>query len=179
MKTDAVLQRGSTMNENDAPVFIFKTHQEAEEAVRRLMTAGFDPKTLSLIGKGYHSEQHPVGFYTSGDRVKSWGKVGAFWGGFWGLLFAPAVFFLPGLGLVAMAGPFVSLLVGVLEGAVLIGGVSAIGAALIQIGVPKDQVVKYENALTVDSYVLMVHGTVGETRRARTLLAEHTAAETV
>lgn len=72
-------------------------------------------------------------------------------GGFWGLLFAPAVFFLPGPGLVAMAGPFVSALVGVLEGAVLIGGVSALGAALIQIGVPKEQVVKYENAPTVDT----------------------------
>jgi hypothetical protein len=158
------------MNGNDAPVFIFKTHEQAEEAIRLLMTSGFDPKELSLVGKGYHSEQHPVGFYTMGDRIKSWGGVGAFWGGLWGLLFAPAVFFLPGLGLVAMAGPFVSLLVGILEGAALVGGVSAIGAALIQLGVPKDQVVKYENALTVDSYVLMVHGTAAQAQRARALL---------
>ncbi len=167
------------MNENDAPVFIFKTHKEAEEAIRLLMLSGFDPKELSLIGKGYHSEQHPVGFYSTGDRIKSWGSAGALWGGFWGLLFAPAVFFLPGLGLVAMAGPFVSLLVGVLEGAVLIGGVSAIGAALIQLGVPKDQVVKYENALTVDSYVLMVHGTATEAHKARMLLLEMDTAETI
>ena len=160
------------MNENDAPVYIFKTHQEADDAVRRLMAAGFDPKDLSLIGKGYHSEQHPVGFYTAGDRIKTWGSAGALWGGFWGLLFAPAVFFLPGLGLVAMAGPFVSLLVGILEGAVLVGGVSAIGAALMQIGVPADQIVKYENALTVDSYVLMIHGTPAETHKARMLLLE-------
>lgn len=167
------------MNENDAPVFIFKTHKEAEEAIRLLMLSGFDPKELSLIGKGYHSEQHPVGFYSTGDRIKSWGSAGALWGGFWGLLFAPAVFFLPGLGLVAMAGPFVSLLVGVLEGAVLIGGVSAIGAALIQLGVPKDQVVKYENALTVDSYVLMVHGTATEAHKARMLLLEMDTAEAI
>lgn len=165
------------MNENDAPVYIFKTHKEAEDAVRLLMSSGFDPKQLSLIGKGYHSEQHPVGFYTAGDRIKSWGGTGALWGGFWGLLFAPAVFFLPGLGLVAMAGPFVSLLVGVLEGAVLIGGVSAVGAALMQLGVSKDQVVKYENALTVDSYVLMVHGTPAEANKARILLRETSTVE--
>jgi len=165
------------MNENDAPVYIFKTHKEAEDAVRLLMSSGFDPKQLSLIGKGYHSEQHPVGFYTAGDRIKSWGGAGALWGGFWGLLFAPAVFFLPGLGLVAMAGPFVSLLVGVLEGAVLIGGVSAVGAALMQLGVSKDQVVKYENALTVDSYVLMVHGTPAEAHKARMLLLETSTVE--
>jgi hypothetical protein len=167
------------MNENDAPVFIFKTHKEAEAAIRLLMTSGFDPKTLSLVGKGYHSEQHPVGFYTAGDRIKTWGGTGALWGGFWGLLFAPAVFFLPGLGLVAMAGPFVSLLVGILEGAVLIGGVSALGAALIQLGVPKDQVVKYENALSVDSYVLMVHGNAAEAHQARMLLLETRVGETV
>lgn len=165
------------MNANDAPVYIFKTHKEAEDAIHLLMSAGFDPKELSLIGKGYHSEQHPIGFYTAGDRIKSWGKTGAFWGGFWGLLFAPAVFFLPGLGLVAMAGPFVSLFVGVLEGAVLVGGVSAIGAALIQLGVPKDQVVKYENAVTVDNYVLMVHGTPAETHKARKLLLETSGIE--
>ncbi|MEO8936935.1 MAG: DUF1269 domain-containing protein [Burkholderiaceae bacterium] len=165
------------MNDNDAPVYIFKTHKEAEAAVRLLMRSGFDPARLSLVGKGYHSEEHPVGFYTAGDRIRSWGGAGAFWGGFWGLLFAPAVFFLPGLGLVAMAGPFVSTLVGVLEGAVLIGGVSALGAALIEIGVPKDQVVKYENALTVDSYVLMVHGTPAEAHKARMLLLESGPAE--
>lgn len=164
-------------NENDAPVYIFKTHKAAEEAVHKLMTSGFSAKQLSLIGKGYHSEEHPVGFYTAGDRIKAWGGTGAFWGGFWGLLFAPAVFFLPGLGLVAMAGPFVSLLVGVLEGAALIGGVSAIGAALTQFGVPKDQVVKYENALTVDSYVLMIHGTASEAHQARMLLLESQIAE--
>ena len=166
------------MNENDAPVFVFKTHQEAKDAVQLLMASGFDPRELSLIGKGYHSEEHPVGFYTAGDRIKSWGGTGAFWGGLWGLLFAPAVFFLPGLGLVAMAGPFVSLFVGVLEGAVLVGGVSAIGAALIQLGVPKDQVVKYENALTVDNYVLMVHGTAAEAHKARMLLLETRKTET-
>lgn len=158
------------MDDHDAPVYIFRTHKEADAAIRLLMNAGFDARQLSLIGKGHHSEQHPVGFYAADDRIKSWGGAGAFWGGFWNLLFAPAVFFLPGLGLVAMAGPFVSLLVGVLEGAVLMGGVSAIGAALTQFGVPDEQVIKIENALTVDSYVLMIHGTAAEAHEARMLL---------
>ena len=38
-------------------------------------------KKLSLIGKGYHSEERPMGFYTAGDRIKAWGGSGAFWGG--------------------------------------------------------------------------------------------------
>ena len=81
------------MENKDSSVHVYDTHVEAEEAIRSLAKSGFDLKKLSLVGKGYHSEEHPVGFYTAGDRVKSWGGVGAFWGGIWGLMFAPAVFF--------------------------------------------------------------------------------------
>jgi len=131
-----------------------------------------------LVGKGYHSEEHPVGFYTVGDKVKAWGGMGAFWGGIWGLLLAPAVFFLPGLGFVALAGPLLSALVGALEGAVVVGGISALGAALIDMGLPKDQVIKYESALKADKYVLLVHGNVEEIENARSILATSKALET-
>lgn len=160
------------MDQNNLPVYVFNTHIEAEEAVKALSKSGYDVKKLSIIGKGYHTEETPVGFYTMGDRIKTWGGIGAFWGGIWGLLIAPAVFFLPGLGLVAMAGPVVAALVAALEGAVLVGGVSAIGAALTQIGVPKDNIMKYEMALKVDKYVLVVHGSIEEQDKARTVLEQ-------
>ena len=160
------------MDKGNLPVYVFNTHIEAEEAVKALSKSGYEVKKLSIIGKGYHTEETPIGFYTMGDRIKSWGGMGAFWGGIWGLLIAPAVFFLPGFGLVAMAGPIVAALVAALEGAVLVGGVSAIGAALMQIGVPKDQIMKYETALKVDKYVLMVHGSVEEQEKAHTVLEQ-------
>jgi hypothetical protein len=158
------------MENSSSPGYIFATHLQAEEAIKALSKAGFDMKHLSLVGKGYHSEEHPVGFYTVGDRVKAWGGLGAFWGGIWGLLLAPAVFFLPGFGLMAMAGPLVSALVSALEGAVVFGGVSALGAALSQIGVPKNQILKYETALKADKFVLMVHGSEAEVTRASSVL---------
>ena len=160
------------MNRDNLPVYVFNAHVEAEEAVKALNKSGFDVKKLSIIGKGYHTEETPIGFYTLGDRIKAWGGMGAFWGGMWGLLIAPAVFFFPGFGLVAFAGPIVAVLVSALEGAVLVGGVSAIGAALMQIGVPKDQVMKYETDLKVDKYVLMVHGSVEEQDKARSVLEQ-------
>jgi len=159
------------MENEDPGVHVFETHIAAEEAIRTLSQSGFDMKKLSLVGKGYHSEEHPVGFYTADDRIKSWGGIGALWGGFWGLLFAPAVFFLPGVGLVALAGPFVAMLVGALEGAVVVGGVSAMGAALTQIGIPKDQVIKYETAVKADKYVLIVHGSAADAAQVRGTLA--------
>lgn len=44
----------------------------------------------------------------------AWGGTGAFWGGIWGLLLTPAIFLLPGLGVLGMAGPLVATLVGAL-----------------------------------------------------------------
>ncbi|HPG60609.1 MAG TPA: DUF1269 domain-containing protein [Casimicrobium sp.] len=158
------------MEQKHPSIFIFQTHEEAEDAIHALSRSGFDVKKLSLVGKGYHTEEHPVGFYTAGDRIKSWGGVGAFWGGIWGVMLAPAVFFVPGLGLLAMAGPVVSALVGALEGVIVVGGLSALGAALTQIGVPKEQAIKYESALKFDKYVLMVHGSAEERAMASAVM---------
>jgi hypothetical protein len=139
-----------------------------------LSQSGFDVKKLSLVGRGYHSED-PMGFYTVADKIKAWGGAGAFWGGIWGLLLAPAVFMLPGVGLVAMAGPVVAALVGALEGAVVVGSLSALGAALTHVGVPKDQVIKYETAIKVDKYVLLVHGSAEDQFNVRSVLSDSTA----
>lgn len=160
------------MKKQESVMYVYDTHLEAEEAIKTLSKSGFDVKKLSLVGKGYHSEEHPVGFYTVGDKIKTWGGYGAFWGGMWGLLLAPAVFFLPGVGVVAMAGPLVASLVGGLEGAVVAGGLSALGAALSEVGMPKDQIMKYETAIKADKFVLMVHGTAAEEGKARVTLAQ-------
>jgi hypothetical protein len=153
-----------------ANVRVFATHTDAEQAIRAIAKSGFDMKKLSLIGKGYHTEEHPIGFYTAGNRIKTWGSTGAFWGGVWGLLFAPAVFFLPGVGLVALVGPIVAALISALEGAVMVGGVSAIGAALTTVGVSKPDAVRYDRALKSDNFVLLVHGSIEETAQVDRLL---------
>jgi len=160
------------------PYYVFNTHEEAEAAIKTLSRGGFDIKKISLVGKGYHSEEHPVGFYTMGDTIRTWGGIGAFWGGFWGLLFAPAVFFLPGVGLVALAGPLVATLVGVLEGAVVVGGASALVGALMEVGMSKDQAIKYETALKADKFVLMVHGDKADADKVASLIQGSHAWET-
>jgi len=155
------------MQSEHSEIYVFNSHNDADDAIRALGTSGFDVKKLSLVGKGYHSEEHPIGFYTVGDKIKAWGGIGAFWGGIWGLLLAPAVFVLPGIGLVAMAGPIVSTVIAALEGAVVVGGLSAIGGAMTMIGVPKDQLIRYESAVKADKFVLIVHGNANEVQQAK------------
>jgi hypothetical protein len=158
------------MREQNAVVAIYDTHVGAEEAVKKIQRAGIDMRTLSIIGKDSHTDEHPVGYYNTGDRMKYWGKVGAFWGGFWGLLFGSAFFAIPGIGPVLAAGPVVAWIVGALEGAAVVGGVSALGAGLYSIGIPKDSVVQYELAIKTDKFLVMVHGTASEVEKAREVL---------
>ena len=158
------------MSELSAVVAVYGTHTEAEEAVKELQRAGVDMRALSIVGKESHTDEHVVGYYNTGDRMKYWGKTGAFWGGFWGLLFGSAFFAIPGIGPVLVAGPVVAWIVGALEGAALVGGLSAIGAGLYGMGIPKNSVVQYETALKTDKYLLLVHGTVAEVEKAKDII---------
>lgn len=119
-----------------------------------------------------------VGYYNSGDRIKYWGKLGAFWGGLWGLLFGSAFFFIPGIGPIVVGGPLVTWIVGALEGAAVVGGVSAVGAALYSIGIPKDSILKYETSLKANKFLLIVHGTTEEVEKAGQILKSTNATET-
>ena len=158
------------MSEQDAVVALYSSHVEAEEAVKELQRAGTDMRTLSIVGKDSHTDEHAVGYYNTGDRIKYWGKMGAFWGGFWGLLFGSAFFAIPGIGPVLAARPVVAWIVGALEGAAIVGGVSALGAGLYSIGIPKDSVVQYELAIKTDKFLLIVHGTASEVEEARDII---------
>lgn len=166
------------MTKENAVIAVYETHNQAEDTIRELERSGFDMKKLSILGRGYHSEEHPVGFYTTGDRMKSWGGVGAFWGGLWGMLFGAAFFWIPGIGPIAAAGPIVHLLVGAFEGAALVGGLSALGAALASLGVPKKSILKYETELRADKYLVIAHGTEKEVELARGIMNRHEAVGT-
>ncbi len=158
------------MSDVNSVVAIYDTHEQAEKAVKELQEAGVDMKSLSIAAKDMHTDEQVVGYYNIGDRMKHWGKVGAFWGGFWGLLFGSALFAIPGIGPILVAGPLVAWIVAALEGAVVVGGVSAIGAGLVSIGIPKDSVIKYETALKTDKFLLIVHGTRNAVDQAKDII---------
>ena len=158
------------MSKENSVVAVYLTHTEADKAVKELQRGGVDLHKLSIVGKGYHTDEQVVGYYNTGDRMKYWGKVGAFWGGFWGFLFGSALFIVPGLGPILAAGPVVAWIVAGLEGAVEVGALGALGAGLYSIGIPKDSIVRYETALKTDQFLLIVHGTAAEVAQARDII---------
>jgi hypothetical protein len=159
------------MTANNAVVAVFAHHSDAETAVRKLAHEGFNMRHFSIVGKGYHSEETVIGFYNAEDRIKFWGKNGAIWGGLWSLFFGGMMLTVPILGPVMVLGHLAGIVFAGIEGAVVIGGLSALGAALYGIGIPKDSVIQYEEALKTDAFLVVAHGPAEEMDRAKAVLA--------
>jgi uncharacterized membrane protein len=158
------------MEKIDSVVAVFSDHQAAETAIKKLAQNGFEMKKLSVIGKGYHTEEKVTGFYNFGDRVRFWGLHGAFWGGLWGLFFGGVFITIPVVGNVVALGYLASTLIAAIDDALVVGAFSALGAAIYSIGVPKDSVVQYEEAVKANGFLVMVHGLVDEVARAKAIL---------
>jgi hypothetical protein len=167
------------MTQDNSVVAIYRSHIAAEQAVKELNASGFDMKKLSIVGKDYRTEEQVTGFYTACNRMTYWGTLGAFWGALWGMLTGAAFFIIPGLGGILAAGPVVGWIVAALEGAVVTGGVTALGAGLVSLGIPKNSVLKYEMELKADKFVLIAHGAPEDVERARKVLAASEAEELV
>lgn len=163
------------MQQHDALVAIYATHDGAEAAIRMVADNGLDMKHFSVIGRGYHADEPVVGFYGVGDRIKFWGSRGAYWGGLWGLLFGGLMMTIPVVGPVVILGSVASLvftaLTGPADGAMLMGGLGPLGAALVSIDIPHHSVLQYEAALKADNFLIIAHGPRAEVERARILLA--------
>jgi hypothetical protein len=164
-----------TANDSNC-VAVFERHQDAEAAIRELERVGFDMKKLSIVGRDSHTEEHAVGFCTAGDRVRYWGKLGAFWGGVFGILFAPAFFWIPGVGPILTGGIIGSILMGTVEGAAvgaaLGGGASVLMGALVSMGIPEESVLRYEAALKANKFLLIASGTAAQVEQVRAIVAE-------
>ncbi|HTL53870.1 MAG TPA: general stress protein [Planctomycetota bacterium] len=166
------------MTIQNSTVGIFASHAQADAAVKEIQKSGIDIKKLSIVGRDQHTDENVVGYYNAGDRMKYWGKQGAFWGGVWGLLAGAGFFWVPGLGPLLVAGPLVTMLTGAVEGAAIVGGLSVVGAGLFSMGIPKDSVIQYETAIKTGKFVVIFHGTAEEVEKTRKVLELAKASET-
>lgn len=163
------------MDITNSVVAVFDDHDAAEAAIKKLTAGGFDMKSLSVVGKGYHTEEKVVGFYNIGDRIRFWGLRGAFWGGLWGLFFGGLFLTVPFVGHVVVLGYLAASLITALENAAVVGGLGALGAGLFGLGIPKDSVIEYEAAVRADDFLVMAHGSAADVAHAKAILSETSA----
>lgn len=158
------------MVDNSVTVAVFQSHTLAENAVRKLANNGVDMKSISIVGKNYHSEDNPVGYYNAGDRARILGRYGVFWGGLVGILFSSLFIFIPVFGHLVILGPLASMVVSGIEGSVVGGATGAFLGALSAMGIPKNSILRYETALKADSFLVAVQGSQAQVENARKII---------
>ncbi len=163
-------------NKNNC-IAIFNSLQEAEQAVMSLEHAGFNMKKLAIVSKDYQKAKQVLGYYNTVDRAKFWSKRGALWGGLWGVLFSPAFMCVPVAGTLTAGGLLFSTVASGVSTAIVTGGLTALGATLYSIGIPRNSVLQYETAVKLDKYLLVVQGIRDEVERARDILNTTTGKE--
>jgi hypothetical protein len=162
----------------NSAIAMFVEHSQVEKAIRRLREAGIDFYGVSVVGRGYQTDQNVIGYYSAGARMKYWGQNDAFWDGILEVLSGSAFFMIPGIGPAIVAGPIVGWIVDSLVHAVGTHEFSAIGRALYGIGVPAKSIAQYELSLVRGEYIVVVCGAPTDVTRADRVLAASQAAET-
>jgi hypothetical protein len=160
------------MLEQESVIAVYGEHTAADDAVKRLMNAGIIFGHLSVVGKGSHTEEKVVGFYNiGGDRIKFLGRRGDLWSRLWRLFVVGVSLTIPGAGQIIILGYLAAIVVAALEGSIMVGGLSALGAALYSSGVPKDNAIQYEQVVRADGFLVILHGEGEELTRALGILA--------
>ena len=138
------------ISNKNSVVAIFESYDQAKDAIRDLQMSGFDMEKLSSVGKEYEMERRVIGYY-------HW---------------------VQGIGQVLVAGPLANWIIGALEEAGMVGGLTSLGAGLHSIGIPKKTVVQYETEVKNGKLLLVAHGTPEEVELATDILHQTQAQTT-
>ena len=149
-------------------VATYRDHDDAETAVRALYEGGLPINHVSIIGRNFETRQDIQGFYRPADAALDGAGEGAWFGGLFGLMMGAMGFFImPVIGGLMILGPLAGLVAGAIGGA----GVGALLNALMAVGIPRDQALKYQERLQAGEFVVVVHGDTDELTRAREILS--------
>lgn len=157
----------------DAVVAAFANRQAAETAVRKLAGAGFEAVSLSVAGSGDPPVEDATCFRNAGDRIKFCCERGAFWGGVWGLAFGGLLMTIPLAGRVNVLGLLAATIASAVASAIVVGGLSALSAALYSIRTVKVTKVQYEATMQANSFLVPAHDPAEDIARARVLLGTY------
>lgn len=123
-------------------VGIFENHKDAEKAAKLVKEEGLRTSDISIVAKQEGSGQDYQNFegqdYTmTNDNVSDGVVTGGFLGGLAGLLIGAGTMVVPGIGIIAAAGPITGLISGAITGGI-VGG-------LVDLGIPEDESKDYES----------------------------------
>jgi len=151
-------------------VAVYKTHDQALDAIKALGDSKFPMKLVSLIGRAEIIDDQMT--VQSFDNVKNAPAfVGSVAGSVVGLLTGLGIFAIPGFGFLYGAGAFIGMIAGFDLG-VLSGGIVTL---LATYGIKKESLLKYEETLADGNFLVIIRGDLKEVKQAEHIL--HTERE--
>jgi hypothetical protein len=156
-------------------VGVYKSLAEAEDAVRSLADGGFPIQQVSIVARNLQDDRRVHGFVTSCDVAKSAATTGAWVGGIFGLLVGAAFLWVPGVGPLVVVGSLAGVLLGGVEGAVAGAAVTGVLGWLFSLGISREKILKYEEAVKAGKYLVIAHGTADEVEWAHKILTDSAA----
>jgi len=157
------------MPEKNTCILSYISSKDALHAIRKLQAQKFNLAAVSIVGNGYHKEEHAVGIYTKDGTTHFQGAQSMFWESLWQKLNGKLFLALPGQASLVAAGAIVRLLVKE-QGDVDIHGFNVLGAALFNMGVPVDSISQYEAAIKAGRILLIVNDKRDEVERSCEIL---------
>ena len=152
---------------DQAVVAIYRSHSDAEAAVRRLSEGGLPINQISIIGRNFETHEDVQGFYRPADAALDGAGQGAWFGGLFGLMMGAMGFFvMPAVGALMVMGPLSGMIAGAIGGA----GVGALINGLVASGVPREQALMYQERLQAGEFLVVVHGSADAAARAHEIL---------
>ncbi|MHB1125928.1 MAG: general stress protein [Bacillota bacterium] len=127
---------------------VFRTRGQAEDAVNKLRSQGFD-KEISILSKDENKEADKEGNLTSGGPLAGGVTTGGAIGGLAGLAVGAGALVIPGIGPLIAAGPIAGMLSGAATG--------GIAGGLIDWGIPAEEGKKLEEDIRYGKILISVH----------------------
>jgi hypothetical protein len=159
------------MAKNTAVYGIFRTRGQAENAVDRMVAAGFRTEDISVLlpenvgTKDFATEKNTKAPEGTTTGVLTGGVVG----GTLGLLAGIGALAIPGLGPFIAAGPIMGALAGLGAG----GAVGGLVGALVGMGIPEYEAKRYEGRIKEGGILMSVHCDNSDwTKKAKDLLEQ-------
>jgi uncharacterized membrane protein len=119
---------------------MFKSKEQAEEAIRELKARDFSEEEISLIGRGEEGDDgQGEEMSYDGQNLADGTATGGAIGGLTGLLAGAGALLIPGIGPIIAAGPLAGALTGIVTG--------GIAGGLIDYGIPEHEGKRYEEEI--------------------------------
>jgi len=129
-------------------VGLFKSKEQAEEAIRKLKMQNFSDEQISLVARDEKGGQGGAGRSFEHQNLSDGSATGGAIGGLAGLLAGAGALLIPGIGPIIAAGPLAGALTGIVTG--------GIAGGLIDYGIPEKEGERYEKEISRGSLMVAV-----------------------